>query len=223
MSPSDHRLALAFVLVAAGLALSCDKGSSNEAPAGSASGAPRPSTTPTASATSASSATAAATTSAATPPSSGEKTAEAGGACGMDGTWRAVEYACKGEKKHVFPPFLVWTVAINGADAPFKEQFSAPAPTCTGVQPWKASCTKNPDVLTLSANAPEQCTPSDCLHAPRGKPSGGCGNVPGAPLIWSITEHTPTSLVLTSMEPFALTTCTSMGKKNPLTVWWQKQ
>ncbi len=29
--------------------------------------------------------------------------------------------------------------------------------------------------------------------------------------------------VLTSVEPFKLTTCTSSHKSNPLTVWWQKK
>ena len=77
--------------------------------------------------------------------------------------------------------------------------------------------------FTLTPNGVEQCTPANCLHAPRGKPSGGCGKAPGAPLVWSIVEQTPSSMVLTSMEPFSLTTCTSTGKSNPLTVWWQKQ
>jgi len=141
----------------------------------------------------------------------------------MDGSWKAVGYACKGETKHAFPDFLAWTIAVNGADAPFKEQLSPPLPSCTGIQPWKASCTKSPAVLTLSPNGVEQCTPSNCLRAPRGKPSGGCGKVPSAPLVWSIVEQTASSLVLTSMEPFSLTTCSSTGKSNPLTVWWQKQ
>ncbi len=211
MTRSTRRLTFCVLSLVSTSGLSCNRSSNDAAP--SASPAPRPSSaatvkTPT-SATSA------------TPPT--ERGAAEGGACGMDGSWKAVGYACKGETKHAFPDFLSWTLAVTGADAPFKEQFSAPLPTCSGIQPWKASCTKSPAVLTLAPNGAHQCTPSNCLHAPRGRPSGACGTVPTAPLIWSIVEQTPTSIVLTSMEPFSLTTCTSTKKSNPLTVWWQKQ
>jgi hypothetical protein len=209
MTRSRPRIALCVLSLASTCGLSCSRGSNDAAPSAS----PAPSAA----------ARTAAPTSATSAPSATPHVEKGAGACGMDGSWKAVGYACKGETKHAFPDFLSWTLAVSGADAPFKEQFSAPLPSCVGVQPWKASCTKSPAVLTLAPNGPHQCTPGNCLHAPRGKPSGACGKVPTEPLIWSIVEQTPSSLVLTSMEPFSLTTCTSTGKSNPLTVWWQKQ
>ncbi len=212
ISPST-RLALCLLSLASASGLSCNRSSGDAAP--SASAAPRP---PPSAAVKAPAPKSAPT---ATPPA--PSGADEGAGCGMDGSWKAVGYACKGESKHPFPDFLAWSLAVSGADAPFKEQLSPPLPSCTGIQPWKASCTKSPAVLTLAPNGKEQCTPSNCLHAPRGKPHGGCGEVPSAPLVWSIVEQTPTSMVLKSMEPFNLTTCTSSKKSNPLTVWWQKQ
>jgi len=216
MNRSNHRLAICSLsLACAASGSACGKGGGDAAPSASTPAPP-----PHASEGVKAPAPPSAPPSAAPAPTA--RAAEGGG-CGMDGSWHAVAYSCKGEAKQAFPAFLSWTLAVNGADAPFKEQFSPPLPSCTGVQPWKASCTKSPAVLTLAPNGVHQCTPSNCLHAPRGKPSGACGTVPTAPLIWSIVEQTPTSMVLTSMEPFSLTTCTSTGKSNPLTVWWQKQ
>jgi hypothetical protein len=214
------RLVFCVLSFASALGVSCNREGKDDAP--SASPAPRPPSSAAVKATPPTSTpSATASTAAGTAASTAAGAAE-GGACGMDGNWKAVGYACKGETRHAFPDFLSWTLAVNGADAPFKEQFSPPLPTCTGIEPWKASCTKSPAVLTLSPNGVHQCTPSNCLRAPRGKPKGACGEVPSAPLIWSIVEQTPSSLVLTSMEPFSLTTCTASRKSNPLTVWWQK-
>jgi hypothetical protein len=200
----------------AALALTgCHKGDS--APSGASSAAPA-APTPSAAATTHAAPSAAPSAAPAAP-----APAAAGGACGFDGVYEAVGYACKGEKKQTFPSFMRWKFTMNGLDGPFEESTLPPLPSCVNGEAWKAACAGTPTVLTLTASAPSTCTPAGCMRS-NIKGSGGtaCGKMP-APLIWSVVEHTATTLVLTSVEPFKLTTCTSSHKSNPLTVWWQKK
>jgi hypothetical protein len=146
-----------------------------------------------------------------------------GAACGRDGTYEAVAYACKGEKKQSFPGFIHWKFTMNGTDAPFTESTSPPMPKCASTQKFEAKCTADPIVLTLTPKGPSACEPANCLgRSANGAAGGQCGKTPD-PVMWSVSEQTPTSFVSTSVEPFKITTCTANHKSNPLTVWWQKK
>jgi hypothetical protein len=146
------------------------------------------------------------------------------GACGLDGAYLAVGYACKGEAQQPFPSFMQWNFTMSGTNAPFVQTSGPPLPVCALSQVYKATCASSPTVVTLTPAGPSACSPANCaMHkGNKGIDGTACGKTP-EPLLWTVVEHTAKTLVLTSVEPFKLTTCTANHKSNPLTVWWQKK
>ena len=142
--------------------------------------------------------------------SSAASGAGGGAACNIDGTWVATQYACAGETPQSFPALFSWTIVDTGNTGSFTQA----QPGCSNTATGTISCVG--DVLTYTPTQPTQCTPANCLSMSE------CDAVaPGAS--WTLTNPSATTMVLVMIEPSPITTCTSMGKQNPLTVYWQKQ
>ena len=107
-------------------------------------------------------------------------------------------------------PAYTWTVNDVGQMGSFTQA----EPGCSNTATGTISCVG--DVMTYTPTTPTQCTPANCLSM------NECGAVPpGAS--WTLTMTSATTMKLVVIQPSPITTCTSMNKQNPLTVYWQKQ
>jgi hypothetical protein len=141
--------------------------------------------------------------------------------CDLDplvGTWSATTYACDGDAPTALPSGLTFTFTVGvgpGYASTFvQDDFGACVATNTG--PAVCSGTyMNLPAFTFEPNAPTTCVPATCQT--------DCGQTPTGTVPWNyqITgSGTSRVLTTTSLPGTSLTTCTAMGKQNPITFTW---
>jgi hypothetical protein len=147
--------------------------------------------------------------------SAGAGAAGAGGesACPFQGTWQAVQYACGTDAPQTVPPVVTFTIVISGSNGTFTQVNTAGTNTCTNTASGSATCSG--DVTTFGSGV-TMCTPDNCLSKSQ------CG-MTAAPIVYTFTQPTATTLTTVTPDTTPLTTCTDQGKSNPVTFYWQKQ
>lgn len=138
---------------------------------------------------------------------------DGGSTCPFQGTWKAVQYACGTDAPQAIPPVVSFTFVINGESGMFTQVNMAGSATCTNMASGSATC--DGDMTTFGGGV-TVCTPDNCLS------KNQCGTT-SAPIVYTFTQPTATTLTTVTPSTTPLTTCTDQGKSNPVTFYWQKQ
>jgi hypothetical protein len=136
-----------------------------------------------------------------------------GSACPFQGSWKAVQYACGTDAPQTIPPVVSFAFVVGGTTGTFTQVNSAGTTTCTNSSSGSVTCAG--DQTTIGGGV-IVCTPDNCLSKSQ------CGTT-AAPILYTFTQPTATTLTTVTPDTTPLTTCTDQGKSNPVTFYWQKQ